>query len=146
MIEPIFEADFEDCSCGFRPARRAHDALAEIASKVKLGRRAVFDADLSSYFDTIPHDRLMASVERRIADRSVLRLIRMWLDSPIVEDDGKGGQTRSRPRRGTPQGGVISPLPANIFLHEFDRAFNGRNGPRRFAKARRCITRSGPRG
>lgn len=136
MIEPIFEADFEDCSYGFRPSRSAHDALEDIAANVKLERKAVFDADLSSYFDTIPHDKLMACVERRIADRSVLRLIRMWLNSPIVEDDGKGGQTRSRPSKGTPQGGVISPLLANIFLHEFDRAFNGPNGPRRFANAR----------
>ena len=136
VIEPIFEADFEDCSYGFRPMRSAHDALQDIAANVKLGRRAVFDADLSSYFDTIPHDKLMACVERRIADRSVLRLIRMWLNSPIVEDDGKGGRTRSIPRRGTPQGGVISPLLANIFLHEFDQAFNGTNGPRGFANAR----------
>jgi len=136
MIEPIFEADFEDCSYGFRPARGAHDALKDIAANMKLGRRVVFDADLSSYFDTIPHDGLMTCVERRIADRSVLRLIRMWLNSPVVEDDGKGGRTLSIPRRGTPQGGVISPLLANIFLHELDQAFNGTNGPRRFANAR----------
>jgi len=136
IIEPIFEADFEDCSYGFRPARRAHDALEDIASNVRQERRAVFDADLSSYFDTIPHDKLMTCVERRIADRSVLGLIRMWLKSPIVEDDGKGRQKRTTPRKGTPQGGVISPLLANIFLHEFDQAFNGPNGPRRFANAR----------
>ena len=136
IIEPIFEADFEDCSYGFRPARGAHGALEDIAANLRQERRAVFDADLSSYFDTIPHDKLMACVERRIVDRSVLRLIRMWLKSPIVEDDGHGGQKRSTPRKGTPQGGVISPLLANIFLHEFDQAFNGPDGPRCFANAR----------
>ena len=136
ILEPIFEADFEDCSYGFRPGRKAHDALDEIRRAVKAGFREVLDADLSSYFDTIDHDKLMHCLERRIADRSVLKLIRMWLESEIVEEDGKGGRKVSRSRKGTPQGGVISPLLANIFLHEFDKRFHGPEGPRSFANAR----------
>lgn len=136
ILEPIFEADFEDCSYGFRPGRKAHDALAEIRRALKAGFTEVLDADLSSYFDTIDHGKLMQCLERRISDRSVLKLIRMWLKSAIVEDDGKGGRKITRPRKGTPQGGVISPLLANIFLHEFDTRFHSPEGPRTFANAR----------
>ena len=123
VMEPIFEADFLDCSHGFRPGRGAHGAMDEIVCALKRGQREVWDADLTSYFDSIPHDRLMQMVERRIADRSVLKLIRMWLRCAVVEEDGKGGRRITKPRRGTPQGGVISPLLANIYLHDFDRAF-----------------------
>jgi RNA-directed DNA polymerase len=99
------------------------------------GRQEVYDADLSSYFDNIPHDRLMRMVEQRIADRSVLKLIRMWLRCPVVEKGDKGSGRRSR--KGTPQGGVISPLLANIYLNEMDRAFyEDQNGPYRVANAR----------
>ena len=136
ILEPIFEADFEDCSYGFRPGRKAHDALAEIRQVLQAGFTEVLDADLSSYFDTIDHSRLMQCLERRISDRSVLKLIRMWLKSDIVEDNGKGGRKVTRSRKGTPQGGVISPLLANIFLHEFDKRFHSPEGPRRFANAR----------
>ena len=136
ILEPIFEADFEDCSYGFRPGRKAHDALAEIRKALQEGFREVLDADLSSYFDTIDHDKLMACLERRIADRSVLKLIRMWLQSEIVEEDGKGGRKVTRPRKGTPQGGVISPLLANIYLHEFDKRFHSTEGPHSSANAR----------
>lgn len=136
ILEPIFEADFEDCSYGFRPGRKAHDALAEIRQALKAGFTEVLDADLSSYFDTIDHGKLMQCLERRISDRSVLKLIRMWLKSEIVEEDGKGGRKVSRSRKGTPQGGVISPLLANIFLHEFDKRFQSPEGPRSFANAR----------
>jgi len=124
VIEPIFEADFDDCSHGFRPGRNAHGALSVIRQALKEGYREVLDADLSSYFDTIPHDQLMACVERRIADRSLLKLIRMWLKSPVVEG-AEGGGKKTCPRVGTPQGGVISPLLANIYLHEYDKKFNG---------------------
>jgi RNA-directed DNA polymerase len=135
VIEPIFEADFLDCSHGFRPGRRAHGAMDEIRENLKAGRREVYDADLSSYFDSIPQDKLMGMVERRIADRSVLKLIRMWLRSPVVEEDGGGSGKQSR--TGTPQGGVISPLLANIYLHELDRAFHeDEDGPYRRANAR----------
>ena len=137
ILEPIFEADFEDCSYGFRPNRRAHDALDAIRLSLGAGRTAVYDADLSSYFDTIDHQRLMAQVERRVADGSVLRLLRLWLKCTVEEPDGHGGVRRTRPDRGTPQGGVISPLLANIYLHQLDRAFeHDPDSPRHFANAR----------
>ena len=85
ILEPIFEADFEDCSFGFRPGRNAHQALAEIRGHIEQGYQAVYDADLKSYFDTIPHERLMACLRMRVVDRSVLKLIRMWLQAPVVE-------------------------------------------------------------
>jgi len=130
VLEPIFEADFLDCSYGFRPGRSAHDALAVIRHGLKQeGRREVYDADLSSYFDTIPHDSLMACVERRVSDGSVLGLIRMWLRVPVEEEDENGGRGLRKMQAGTPQGGVISPLLANLYLHWFDKLFHGRNGP-----------------
>jgi RNA-directed DNA polymerase len=132
VIEPIFEADFRDSSYGFRAGRRGTEAMEQIRVQLKAGRREVYDADLSSYFDTIPHDRLMRMVERRIADRTVLKLIRMWLRCPVVE----GGEKRGGQGKGTPQGGVISPLLANIYLHELDRAFEeDPEGPGQVARA-----------
>lgn len=138
VLEPIFEADFLDCSFGFRPRRSAHQALSEIHQNLEAGRRAVYDADLQSYFDTIPHDKLMKAVEQRIVDRSVLRLIRMWLKAVVVEEsDGPGGPPRaSRSTQGTPQGGVISPLLANLYLHWFDKEFHSERGPYQWANAR----------
>jgi RNA-directed DNA polymerase len=136
VIEPIFEADFEDCSFGFRPGRNAHQALDQIQAALKAGRTEVYDADLASYFDTIDHGRLMQQLRRRIVDRSVLRLIRLWLRCPVVEEDDHGQRRITQPRHGTPQGGVISPLLANIYLHDFDRAFHGSGGPAQFANAR----------
>jgi len=135
VLEPIFEADFEGCSFGFRPGRNAHQALDQVQAALKAGRTEVYDADLSSYFDTIDHDRLMQQLARRIADRSVLHLIRLWLRCPVVEEDDQGGRRTTHPRQGTPQGGVISPLLANIYLHDFDRAFHGPDGPAHFAEA-----------
>ena len=137
ILEPIFEADFEDCSHGFRPGRRAQDAIKEIQSNLGAGKTAVYDADLSSYFDTIDHERLMAQVERRVADQSVLRLIRLWLTCTVEEKDGNGHTRRMRPDKGTPQGGVLSPLLANIYLHQLDSAFEHDPGSLRwFANAR----------
>ena len=138
ILEPIFEADFEDCSYGFRPGRSAHGALEEIRGHIKAGYQAVYDADLKGYFDSIPHDRLLACLRLRIADRTVLQLIRMWLESPVVEPpDGRGGKaTVSRSEKGTPQGGVISPLLANLYLHWFDRAFHRPHGPAHWANAK----------
>jgi RNA-directed DNA polymerase len=137
ILEPIFEEDFEDSSHGFRPGRNAHGALKQIQTHLHAGRNEIYDADLSSYFDTIPHDRLMEAVERRVADRSVLKLIRMWLRTPIVETVERGAQKTTKPSAGTPQGGVISPLLANLYLHEMDRAFNeDTDAPRAFANAR----------
>jgi RNA-directed DNA polymerase len=136
VIEPIFEADFEGCSFGFRPGRNAHQALDQIQAALKAGLTDVYDADLASYFDTIDHGRLLQQLERRIADRSVLRLIRLWLRCPVVEDDDQGRPRLTRPRQGTPQGGVISPLLANVYLHDFDRAFHQPDGPAQCAQAR----------
>jgi len=138
ILEPIFEADFLDCSYGFRPGRNAHQALAEIRSNLQQGRRQVYDADLSSYFDTIPHDKLMACVRKRVADRSVLHLIRRWLSAVVVEA-GEGPDEPPkyrRPKQGTPQGGVISPLLANLYLHWFDYKFHRADGPYHWANAR----------
>ena len=124
---------------GFRPRRSAHQALEEVRKNLRQGRTAVYDADLASYFDTIPHENLMKCVEKRVADRSVLSLIRMWLKAIVVEDDDagrKGGRKFSRPKQGTPQGGVISPLLANLYLHWFDKMFHRSDGPFRWANAR----------
>jgi RNA-directed DNA polymerase len=96
----------------------------------------VYDADLKGYFDSIPHDRLMKCLRMRIVDRSVLKLIRMWLEAPVVEDDGHGGKKITRRKQGTPQGGVISPLLANVYLHWFEKVFHFADGPASWAKAR----------
>jgi RNA-directed DNA polymerase len=138
IVEPIFESDFEDCSYGFRPGRSAHQALEEIRSQLQAGYQAVYDADLKGYFDSIPHERLMACLRMRIADRSVLKLIRLWLDAPVVEppEEGGGGGKIHRSKKGTPQGGVISPLLANLYLHWFDTVFHRTSGPAHWAKAK----------
>ena len=139
ILEPIFEADFLDCSHGFRRGRKAHDALAEIRANLKEGRTAVYDADLKSYFDTIPHDKLMACVRMRVTDSAVLELLRGWLRAPVIEMDEKTGKPkppRKSDGKGTPQGGVISPLLANVYLHWFDVMFHRRDGPRHWANAR----------
>jgi RNA-directed DNA polymerase len=135
IIEPIFEADFMDCSYGFRPGRSAHGALGQVRDYLKQGLNSVYDADLKGYFDSIPHDKLLKCLRMRIADRSVLKLIHMWLQAPIEEDDGHGGKKVSRNDRGTPQGGVISPLLANVYLHWFEKVFYAGSGPGRWAKA-----------
>ena len=117
IVEPIFEADFHDCSYGFRPNRGAQQAVDRIAAEIKAGNRQVYDADLSSYFDTIPHDKLFLAIAKRITDSSVVGLIRQWLKATIVEPNG----VRKNPKgKGTPQGGVISPLLSNIYLHWFE--------------------------
>ncbi len=134
VLEPIFEADFKDCSYGFRPGRSAHQALAEIQEHLRSGLREVYDADLKGYFDSIPHDKLMKALRMRVVDRSVLKLIRMWLRSPVV--DGREGGPPRRRRKGTPQGGVISPLLANVYLHWYDVLFHRGDGPSVWAKAK----------
>jgi RNA-directed DNA polymerase len=134
IIEPIFEADFMDCSFGFRPKRSAHDALGEVRKHLKKGLGAVYDADLKGYFDSIPHDKLMKCIKMRIVDQSVLKLIKMWLQAPVVEQNRDGGKKISRSDKGTPQGGVISPLLANVYLHWFEKLFYS-SGPGTWAKA-----------
>ena len=120
VIELIFEANFLDCSHGFRPGRSAHDAIRIIDRAITFkGQRIVVDADITGFFDNIRQDILLELVERRIADPRVLRLIRMWLAAGVMED-GKYIETNGL---GTPQGGVISPLLSNIYLHSFDKMF-----------------------
>ena len=122
VLEPIFEADFEDSAYGYRPRRGAVDAVKEVHRHICRGYTDVVDADLSKYFDTIPHADLMRCVTRRIVDRHVLRLIKMWLRAPIEERDGDGKRRivgGKGNRRGTPQGGVASPLLANIYMNRF---------------------------
>lgn len=115
VVEPIFEQDFLDSSYGFRPGRGCKDALREVDSLIKEGYTYVMDADLMSYFDTISHDRLMDLVGQRISDGKVLDLVRSFLGQEIVE-----GLKRWTPVGGTPQGAVISPLLANLYLHPLD--------------------------
>lgn len=120
VIEPIFEADFQDNSYGFRPKRDAHQALEDVILTLNRGKTQVIDADLSKYFDTIPHDRLLHEVARRIVDKHVLRLIKQWLKAPVVEEREDGKKEVKKSDKGTPQGGVISPLLANIYLNILD--------------------------
>lgn len=125
ILEPIFEADFEDISYGFRPERGAKDAIKTIKTNLQMGKVNVLDADMSKYFDTIPHDKLMITLKQRISDPRMLKLIIKWLKAPIFEDNQfKGGK---RNKVGTPQGGVISPLLSNIYLHLLDRIVNNPN-------------------
>jgi RNA-directed DNA polymerase len=122
VLEPIFEADFEENAYGYRPARGAADAVKDVYQHLRQGYTDVVDADLSRYFDSIPHDDLLKSVARRVADGSVLRLIKLWLKAPIEERDGDGKRRMvggKRNKRGTPQGGVASPLLANIYMNRF---------------------------
>jgi RNA-directed DNA polymerase len=125
IIEPIFEADFCAHSYGFRPQRSAHDAVDDIAKTLWAGYTQVIDADLSKYFDSIPHAKLMNVVAERIVDGGILRLIKQWLKAPVMGEDDTGvrktvggGNANSQ---GTPQGGVLSPLLANCYLHILDR-------------------------
>ena len=106
ILEPIFEADFLDCSYGFRPGRSAHQALEEIRGHLQAGYQAVYDADLKGYFDSIPHDQLWRVYALRVVDRSVLQLIRMWLEAPVVEprEEQGGGNQWSRPKKGNAAG------------------------------------------
>lgn len=123
VLAPIFEADFHPNSYGFRPRHNAHQALDMIIEALRSGKLEVVDADLSKYFDTIPHDRLIKLVARRTSDGSLLHLLRQWLKAPVVEE--REGIKRVLPnKQGVPQGGVISPLLANLYLNALDWAVN----------------------
>lgn len=134
VIEPIFEADFEDGMHGYRPKRSAQGAAEEVVEALRTGHTDVVDADLTKFFDTIPHGDLLKSVARRVSDGRVLHLIKLWLKSPVVERDGggKAGITGGKNSKvGTPQGGVLSPLLANIYMNRFMRAWRERGEGRR---------------
>jgi len=121
LLEPLFEADFEADSYGFRPKRAAHQALDAIREALERGMYWVIDADVTAYFDTIPHDRLMKTVAQRVVDRAMLALVKRFLEAPVIDDRDDGRPHRTR--QGTPQGGVLSPLLANVYLHLLDRNF-----------------------
>lgn len=136
VLEPIFEADLSDSAFGYREGRSAGEAVERVHRAVRDGYTDVVDADLSKYFDTIPHDQLMKSVARRVSDGKMLKLIKAWLKTPVEETDERGNR-RMRggkgSRMGTPQGGVISPLLANIYMNRFLRVFLERGKDREFA-------------
>ncbi len=136
ILEAIFEADFKDSSYGFRPERSAEDALWEITMNLEKGYREVYDADLKGYFDTIPHNKLMLCLKMRVTDRSVLNLIQMWLESEVEEEDPSGKRKVTKSKEGTPQGGVISPLLSNVYLHWFEHLFYSLRGPAQWARAK----------
>jgi group II intron reverse transcriptase/maturase len=119
VIEPIFEADLQPEQHGYRPRRSAQDAVKAVRALINRGHREVVDADLSGYFDNIPRKELMQSVARRICDRQMLRLIKMWLKAPVVDDSKKDKQEPGGGKRGTPQGSPISPLLANLYFRRF---------------------------
>jgi group II intron reverse transcriptase/maturase len=121
VLEPVFEADMLPCSCGFRPKRGAHDGLQVLIDESWRGRRWVVETDIANCFSAIPHEKLMQAIEERVCDQSVLKLLRVMLRAGVMED----GQVR-REVTGTPQGGVISPLLCNVYLHRIDRVWDVR--------------------
>jgi RNA-directed DNA polymerase len=135
VLEPIFETDLHDSAYGYRPGRRAQDAVRIVHRTLQDGYTEVVDADLSKYFDSIPHDQLMRSVARRVSDAKLLRLIKAWLKAPVEETAQRGNRRMGGGRRskaGTPQGGVISPLLANIYMNRFLRVFHERGKDREY--------------
>ena len=144
VIEPIFEEDFQENSYGFRPKRNAHQAMDDLSLQLRMGKAQVIDADISKYFDTIPHDKLLGLVAKRVVDKNILRLIKQWLKAPVVEEGEDGKKRYEGNEKGTPQGGVISPLLANIYLNVLDKVWKtkkveGRWGARLIRYADDCV-------
>jgi RNA-directed DNA polymerase len=134
VLSPIFEADFTDEMYGYRPRRNAQQAVTAVHTALRAGYTEVVDADLSKYFDTSPHTDLLKSVARRVSDGAMLHLLRLWLKVPVEERDANGQGRRTGGRHhgmGTPQGGVVSPLLANVYMHRFLRAWQERGMDRR---------------
>lgn len=135
VVSPIFEADLPAQQYAYRPRKSAHDAVKAVRALVNKGHRQVIDADLSGYFDTIPHAELMKCVARRISDGRMLRLIKMWLTAPVEETDKRGRKRRTTPNkdqgRGVPQGAPISPLLANLYMRRFILGWQLRGYPHR---------------
>ncbi len=135
ILQPIFEADLEPMAYGYRPGRTAREAVQAVHRALCQGHAQVVDADVSKYFDTIPHAALMQSLARRIADRKLLRLLKMWLKVPVAEATPGGGWRFTggkRSTRGTPQGGVVSPLLANLYMNRYLKAFRRAGLDRRY--------------
>jgi RNA-directed DNA polymerase len=135
VLEPIFEADFDEAAYGYRPKRSALDAVRTVHKAIDEGHTEIVDADLSKYFDTIPHSALITCVARRVSDGKMLHLLKMWLKAPVEETDARGRRRMSggkKATRGTPQGGVASPLLANIYMHRFIKAFRKYGLDRRY--------------
>jgi group II intron reverse transcriptase/maturase len=132
IIEPIFEADFHENSYGFRPNKNAHQAVDNASYHLVKEKTQVIDVDISKYFDTIAHDRLLKLVAKRIVDKNILRLIKMWLKAPVVEEGEDGKKRYKGNDKGTPQGGVISPLLANIYLNVLDTVWKLKKVQERF--------------
>jgi RNA-directed DNA polymerase len=135
ILQPIFEADMEPTAYGYRPGRTAREAVETAHRALCAGQTQVVDADVTQYFDTIPHAALMQALARRISDRKLLRLLKRWLKTPVAEQRGRGGWRYTggkRATRGIPQGGVISPLLANLYMNRYLRAFRHAGLDRRY--------------
>ena len=156
VLGPIFEADLQPEQYAYRPGRSAKDAVQQIRRLLYRGRNEVVDADLSNYFGEIPHAELMRSIARRVSDGRMLRLMKAWLEMPVVEEDGEGGTRRTsrarKERKGTPQGAPISPLLSNIYMRRFILGWKALGYARRFGAeivklcGRLLCAREGPGG